>query len=150
MKKIKHLGAYGLVIDGDKILLINKVGGPYDGKLDLPGGTIEFGETPEGTLIREFKEEVGIDILDYELFDGNSTIVRWKHKGEDEEIHHIGFFYKVKKYKNEIKSNVDIDNINDDSNGARFYNIEKLNKKDLSSIAILELERLKTLNNKKI
>ena len=38
MKQFKHLGAYGLIIKDEKIVLIKKVGGPYNGKLDLPGG----------------------------------------------------------------------------------------------------------------
>ena len=62
MKEYKQLGAYGLVINDNKILLIKKSGGPYDGKLDLPGGTIEFCERPEDALKREFKEEIGADI----------------------------------------------------------------------------------------
>ena len=57
MKEHKHLGVYGLIIKDEKILLIKKVTGPYDGKLDLPGRTIEFGETPEETLRRELLEE---------------------------------------------------------------------------------------------
>ena len=64
MKQLKHIGVYGLLLKDNKILLIKKCGGPYDGKLDLPGGTIEFNEDIEEALIREFKEEVGIDILD--------------------------------------------------------------------------------------
>lgn len=44
MKEFKHLGVYGLVLNEGKILLVRKKGGPYDGKLDLPGGTIEFCE----------------------------------------------------------------------------------------------------------
>lgn len=35
-----RFGAYGLIIEDEKILLIRKHGGPYDNKLDLPGGTI--------------------------------------------------------------------------------------------------------------
>ena len=46
MKEFKQLGSYGLVINDNKILLIKKSGGPYDGKLDLLGGTIEFCESP--------------------------------------------------------------------------------------------------------
>ena len=98
MKQFKHLGAYGLIIKDEKIVLIKKVGGPYNGKLDLPGGTIEWGETPEQTLIRELNEEVGIDVIKYELFDANSIIFEWIHKEELERGHHLGIFYKVLDY----------------------------------------------------
>ena len=59
MKEHKHLGAYALVLKDNQILLIKKVTGPYDGKLDLPGGSLEFGETPEKALKRELLEETG-------------------------------------------------------------------------------------------
>ena len=142
MKEFKHIGSYGLILDNDNIVLIKKVGGPYNGKLDLPGGTIEWGEKPEDTLVRELEEEVGIKVKKYELFDGNSITFEWNHKGELEKGHHIGFFYKIKRYDNEIKSNIDIDSINDDSMGAKFYNIKDLKREQLSSIAILEIEKL--------
>lgn len=142
MKQFKHLGAYGLIIEDNKIVLIKKVGGPYNGKLDLPGGTIEWGETPEETLIRELNEEVGIDVIKYELFDANSIVFEWIHKGELERGHHLGIFYKILDYKNELLENINIDEKNDDSLGAKFYEIKKLKKSELSDIAKLELEKL--------
>ena len=142
MKQFKHIGSYGIILENDKIVLIKKVGGPYNGKLDLPGGTIEWGEKPETTLIRELEEEIGIKVIEYELFDGNSITLEWTHKGELEQGHHIGFFYKIKKYQNEIKKNISINNINDDSLGAEFYEINKLKKGELSDIAKLEIEKL--------
>ena len=142
MKQFKHIGAYGLILDNDNIVLIKKNGGPYNSKLDLPGGTIEWGETPEEALIRELKEEVGIDVLEYELFDGNSVTFEWVHKGEIEQGHHIGFFYKITKYNNDINNNILLSNINDDSLGAQYYNISKLTKSNLSDIAILEINKL--------
>jgi 8-oxo-dGTP diphosphatase len=143
MKEFKQLGAYGLIIDNGKILLIKKSGGPYDGKLDLPGGTIEFCEKPEEALKRELLEEVGIETLEYELFDANSVAFEWQFK-EDilVKVHHTGIFYKVLNYKNEIKKVVEIDEVNDDSLGAEFYDIASLSKSDLSEIAILELDKL--------
>ena len=143
MKQFQHLGAYGLIIKDDNIVLIKKVGGPYDGKLDLPGGTIEFGETPEDALKRELKEEVGIEIIDYELFDGNSTTFEWTHKGKKEHGHHLEFFYLIKRYNGNIKDNILIDSVNDDSKGSMFYNINELNNKDLSNIALMEIEKLR-------
>ena len=41
-----HIGAYGLIIKDHKILLVEKHGGPYDGQLDLPGGSFHFNERP--------------------------------------------------------------------------------------------------------
>lgn len=142
MKEHKHLGSYGLIIKDNKILLIKKVTGPYDGKLDLPGGTIEFSERPEDALKRELLEEVGIDITEYNLLDCDSVIVEWKHKEQIVKTHHIGIFYNVTKYNNEIKNEIEIDSINDDSMGAEFYDIDKLTKNELSEIAILELVKL--------
>ena len=142
MKQFKHLGAYGLIIKDNKIVLIKKVGGPYNGKLDLPGGTIEWGETPEQTLIRELNEEVGIDVIEYELFDANSIIFEWIHKEELERGHHLGVFYKVLDYNNDLLEDIKIDEQNDDSLGAKLYEIDKLKKSELSDIANLEIEKL--------
>lgn len=142
MKEHKHLGAYALILKDNQILLIKKVTGPYDKKLDLPGGTIEYCETPEETLKRELLEETGIEIIDYELIDANSVVVEWKQKDIQIKTHHIGIFYKILNYKNEIKKDVEITEINDDSLGAEFYDIDKLRKENLSDIAVLELEKL--------
>lgn len=142
LKENKHLGAYGIVIEDNKILLIKKVTGPYDGKLDLPGGTIEFCERPEDALKRELFEETGINITKYELFDTDSINIDWYQDDIKIKTHHIGIFYKILEYQNEIKENIEIDSKNDDSLGAKFYNIQELTKSNLSNIAILELEKL--------
>lgn len=142
MKQIKHIGAYGLVIKDNKILLIKKKGGPYDGKLDLPGGTIEFDESIEDALKRELLEEVGIEILDYNLFDVVSTNIKWIYKDELVETKHIAILYLINDYKNDIKENIEITEINDDSMGAEYFDISKLTKEQLSNIALLGLQEL--------
>lgn len=138
----KHLGVYGLVIKEEEVLLIKKAVGPYKGKLDLPGGTVNFGERPNETLIREFDEETGLALTDYSLFDVDSVKFLYKENDKSIMVHHVGIFYKILGYENDIKENISVDLVNDDSLGAGFYKISSLRKKDLSKIAILELEKL--------
>lgn len=143
MKEYKQFGAYGLIVKDGKILLIKKLGGPYDGKLDLPGGTIEFCERPSDALKRELMEEAGIEVNEYQLFDADSVAFEWQYK-EDVmvKVHHTGIFFKVENFTNEIKKSIEVDEINDDSLGAEFYEIDRLAANDLSAIALLELEKL--------
>lgn len=143
LKEHKHLGCYGLVIKDEKILLIKKKTGPYDGLLDLPGGSFEFGETPEDTLKREMLEETGLEVTQFKLFDASSVVVEWKYdKDTNILVHHVGIFYQILEYQNERKKDILIDNQNDDSLGADFYEIKKLKKEEVSAIVLMELEKL--------
>lgn len=64
-----------LIVDGKALLLKNE-----RDEWDLPGGRIELGETPENCLIREFEEEVSVNvnveqIIDSYLFE----VIPYKH-----------------------------------------------------------------------
>jgi len=142
MKEFKHLGVYGIIIQNNEIVLVKKNGGPYDGKLDLPGGTIEFGETPQEALTRELEEEIGINLKEYELLTADSIQFDWTYNDKLLKCHHIGIFYKILNYENNIQNNIEIDDKNDDSFGGQFYNINNLKKEELSEIAIMILEKL--------
>ena len=56
--------------------------------------------------------------------------------------YHLGIFYKILDYNNDVLEKIKIDEKNDDSLGARFYEIDKLRKNELSDIAKLEIEKL--------
>lgn len=143
MKEYKQLGAYGIVIENNKILLIKKAKGPYEGKLDLPGGTIEFGEKPNEALIRELQEETGINPTKYELFTADSVFFDWNFKENViVKVHHVGIFYMIKSYSNEIQKTILTNEQNDDSLGAEFYEIDKLDKNNLSKIALLAIDKI--------
>lgn len=77
------------------------------------------------------------------MFDADSVFFDWQVK-EDVlvKVHHIGIFFKVLSYTNEMKKEVEVNDVNDDSLGADFFDISKLSKNELSAIAILELEKL--------
>lgn len=56
----KRIGAYGIALQNNHLLLITKGNGIFQGLLDLPGGGIEEGETPQEALVRELREEVAM------------------------------------------------------------------------------------------
>jgi 8-oxo-dGTP diphosphatase len=69
MKRGKHrlvLVAACALIDTDRRVLIAQrpAGRTMAGLWEFPGGKIEDGERPEETLIRELKEELGIEVED--------------------------------------------------------------------------------------
>ena len=51
-------GVKGIVRKNDRILVLVK----QNGKLDLPGGRVERGETIQSALQREIKEETGLKV----------------------------------------------------------------------------------------
>lgn len=138
MKETRHLGVYGLIIRSGKIALILKSRGAYTGKLDLPGGSFEHGERPEETLKREIKEELNADVKKAKLFDVESVVVNWLHH-EEENMHHIGIFYKVELKNAKLKA--DADGL--DSLGAKWYDIDKLVEEDVAPLVWIELKKLK-------
>lgn len=58
-----------LVQDGNRILLQNRVKNDWQGYI-LPGGHVEHGESFVDAVIREMKEETGLDIINPRL-EGN-------------------------------------------------------------------------------
>ena len=134
-----HIGAYGVILKGNKIALIRKARGGYKGKLDLPGGGIEHTETPEEALVRELQEEAGVTVTKYELFGVPSSNILWQMTEEiKEDLHHIGIIYKVEIKEENVKEEPD----GIDSEGCNWYNIKDLNKEELSPFAKYVIERL--------
>ncbi len=78
----------GICVQEEKILLIHHNGVGRKGSLWAPpGGGLEFGESAEQTLIREYKEETGLDIMVKEFLFVNEYF--------DTTLHAIELFFRI-------------------------------------------------------
>lgn len=66
---LARTGVYGVALSDGKMLLITQKKGPFAGRRDFPGGGLEFGESPEQALQREFIEEVNMAFDSIQLID---------------------------------------------------------------------------------
>lgn len=84
--------AYGVVIKDDKILLSKQFGDKYD----LPGGGIDLGEKLENGVVREVKEETGIDVKNPKLLGFKESFFTDSHALN--EAYHCYLFYFACEY----------------------------------------------------
>ena len=51
------------VVVGERVLVAQRSGGPYDGCWEFPGGKVEPGESELSALVRECEEELGVAVV---------------------------------------------------------------------------------------
>ena len=114
-----------MVYKGDMILVINRTKSDWPG-LSFPGGHLEENETLEESVVREMKEETGLEIKNPKL----CAIKEWDWGNG---VRYLGLLYKTSEFKGELKSS---------SEGKVFW----INKKDINKYELsqdfLELFKL--------
>ena len=130
-KKVEHDPVFmpcscGVLIKDGKILLQKR---EDDGSWALSGGCLEFGETFDDALKREIKEELNIDVIDYEMicyFGGKNNHHFYPNK---DEVYPIGIVFLIKEYAGNLSPDNDevldlkwfpLDNLPDN-----FFNADK-------------------------
>ncbi len=78
--------AYGIIIQEGKILMVPQ----WDG-YDLPGGGIDIEELGEKAVVREVKEETGLDVIVDTLIATRESFFTFRKKGKH--THSIAFYY---------------------------------------------------------
>ena len=74
--------------------------GYQDGNYSVPAGHVEEGESVADTLVREVKEEIGIEVKKQDI-----TLAHVVHrKGTDQSDERLDFFFTCQTYSGEIKN----------------------------------------------
>jgi 8-oxo-dGTP diphosphatase len=103
----------GIVIIDGKILLVKRGRDPFKGKYALPGGIVEYGETVERCVVREIKEETGIDARILQLIGVYSDPER------DPRGHFISVVFHLLRVGGELKAG-------DDASAVKLFPIDRL------------------------
>ena len=61
------VGVGAVVLRGREVLLIKRGKEPLRGRWLVPGGTVELGETLQEAVVREVREETGLDVVPREV-----------------------------------------------------------------------------------
>lgn len=96
-KSLIELTNMCLVYDDKRILVQEKIGTGLEGGLLFPGGHVEPGESLTQSVIREIKEETGLDIY-------NPRPCGYKDWIQSDGTRYIVLLYKTNQYAGELKS----------------------------------------------
>jgi ADP-ribose pyrophosphatase YjhB (NUDIX family) len=90
----QRVAAYGVARRDDQVLLVRA--SPHTGVPGtwwLPGGGVEFGESPAECLVREFREETGLGVRVRDLLDAVSDVAELQL--EPVLMHSVRLIYEV-------------------------------------------------------
>ena len=90
-----------LIVKGNKIVLLKRGKEPFKGMLEFPGGFVEHGETVEHAVIREVKEETGLDVRVKEILGVYSD------KSRDPRFHTVTIAFIVKPIRGKLRGSVE-------------------------------------------
>lgn len=70
---------------------------------DFPGGLLDDGETLEGGVVREIKEETNLDVDNVALIFGKTEVSDWTDEGGAHEVNTIRLYYTAKADSTDVK-----------------------------------------------
>jgi mutator protein MutT len=117
------IGVGAVIIKDGKILLEKRKNEPGKGKWSIPGGLVELGESVEQTVIREVKEETGLEVEKPEHIDVVDNVVRDENGKVKYHFVIIDYFVKLKGGTLEARS---------DAEELRWVAFDEVEKYDLT------------------
>ncbi|PZM85670.1 hypothetical protein DLH72_01655 [Candidatus Gracilibacteria bacterium] len=130
--KVKNVSCALLIKNGKLLIQDRKDISKYGEEWSFFGGAIEKGESPKQALIREIKEELGLDISNLEI----------KYLGEI--VHYTNFDIEYHRFLFGIKLPENIKNFEDkEGSGAYFFDLEEVLKLKFNTKIEAEIYQLK-------
>lgn len=94
LEERQRVAAYGLlVVEGRVLLARASASSAVPGRWFLPGGGLDFGETPESCVVREFEEEAGLAVQPRTLRQVLTDVTDLPERGE--RLHTVRVIYDV-------------------------------------------------------
>lgn len=100
------LGVGAVIFNNEEVLLVKRGKEPGYGKWSIPGGAVELGETLKEGVLREVKEETGLEVE----IGGTVEILDWVSRDENDRIkyHYVLVDYWCKCLSVEINPSSDV------------------------------------------
>ncbi|BDR56671.1 NUDIX hydrolase [Xylocopilactobacillus apis] len=136
----RAFGVYGIITIDNQLVVIKKNGGPYINRFDLPGGSLEDGESLCKAIVREIKEETGLNAVNFEQLGVTSFKYPWRYE-RFEFNQHICVFYKINKFDGDLVSQA-AQFSGQDSLGAELLSLTDLTSKNSSPLVLKAKEYL--------
>jgi ADP-ribose pyrophosphatase YjhB (NUDIX family) len=132
-RRVTRVAAQAVCVQDESLLLCRLAAGEWSfvAHWTLPGGGLEFGESPAEAALRELSEETGLigEIID--LADVMTWSKRWIHPGDgvDEAYHAIQILYRVRIVGGDLR-----DEANGSTDAARWFS-----RADLDALPLVDL-----------
>lgn len=114
----------GIVLDGDRVLLVRRGQAPSAGRWSIPGGLVDLGERLEDAVVREIEEESGLRVRVLGLCGVIDRVIRGDGAGA------VRYHYVIIDYVSAVEGG--ILRAGDDAAEARWVTLDELATYDVT------------------
>lgn len=130
------VGVGAVIVKGSRVVLVRRASEPLAGQWSLPGGAVEAGETLTECVVREMREETGLEVEVGPVIEVFDRITR-DHQGRVQ-YHYVLVDYLCSPVSGTLQAGSDVD-------GAVWADVSELDVYHLADAATAAIRRGLTL-----